>query len=62
MQVNLWVKSGQKRTTGKISLVIAQAITSKSYLAGIQSFVDLFGGRPGQGPRIVASLANNLYL
>ena len=44
---------------GKISLVIAQAITSKSYLAGIQSFVDLFGGRPGQGPRILASLANN---
>ena len=44
---------------GKISLVIAQAITSKSYLAGIQSFVDLFGARPGQGPRIVASLANN---
>ena len=44
---------------GKISLVVAQAITSKSYLAGIQSFVDLFGGRPGQGPRILASLANN---
>ncbi len=45
---------------GKISLVVAQAITSKSYLAGIQSFVDLFGGRPGQGPRIVAGLANNV--
>ena len=44
---------------GKISLVVAQAVTSKSYLAGIQSFVDLFGARPGQGPRIVASLANN---
>ena len=44
---------------GKISLVVAQAITSKSYLAGIQSFVDLFGARPGQGQRIVASLANN---
>ena len=43
----------------KISLVIAQAITSKSYLAGIQSFVDLFGGRPGQFDRIIASLANN---
>ena len=39
---------------GKISLVVAQAITSKSYLAGIQSFVDLFGGRRGQGPRIAA--------
>ena len=44
---------------GKISLVIAQAITSKSYLAGIQSFVDLFAGRPGQGGRIVAGLLNN---
>ena len=44
---------------GKISLVVAQAITSKSYLAGIQSFVDLFAGRPGQGDRIVAGLINN---
>ena len=44
---------------GKISLVIAQAITSKSYLAGIQSFVDLFAGRPGQAGRIIAGLANN---
>ena len=43
----------------KISLVVAQAVTSKSYLAGLQSFVDLFGGRPGQGPRIIAGLANN---
>ena len=44
---------------GKISLVIAQAVTSKSYLAGIQSFVDLFAGRPGQGGRIVSGLINN---
>ena len=44
---------------GKISLVVAQAITSKSYLAGIQQFVDLFGGRPGQFNRIIASLGNN---
>jgi hypothetical protein len=44
---------------GKISLVVAQAVTSKSYLAGIQSFVDLFGGRPGQGNRIAANLINN---
>ena len=44
---------------GKISLVVAQAITSKSYLAGIQSFVDLFAGRPGQGDRIIAGLVNN---
>ena len=44
----------------KISLVIAQAVTSKSYLAGIQSFVDLFGGRPGQFDRIIAGLGNNI--
>ena len=53
---------GQEWTEGelqKISLVVAQAITSKSYLAGIQSFVDLFGGRPGQFDRIIAGLANN---
>jgi len=43
----------------KISLVIAQAITSKSYLAGMQSFVDLFAGRPGQFDRIIAGLVNN---
>jgi len=44
----------------KISLVVAQAVTSKSYLAGIQSFVDLFAGRPGQFDRIVAGLGNNV--
>ena len=44
---------------GKISLVVAQAVTSKSYLSGIQSFVDLFGAKPGQGQRIVGSLLNN---
>tara|TARA_X000001382_G_scaffold645_1_gene822 strand:- start:4853 stop:8557 length:3705 start_codon:yes stop_codon:yes gene_type:complete len=44
---------------GKISLVIAQAVSSKSYLAGIQSFVDLFGGRRGQIGRISSSLINN---
>ena len=48
-----------ERELQKISLVVAQAITSKSYLAGIQSFVDLFGGRPGQFDRIIAGLVNN---
>ena len=48
-----------ERELQKISLVVAQAITGKSYLAGIQSFVDLFGGRPGQFDRIIAGLANN---
>ena len=48
-----------ERELQKVALVVAQAITSKSYLAGLQSFVDLFGGRPGQFDRIVAGLANN---
>jgi hypothetical protein len=43
----------------KVSLIIAQGITSKSYLAGLQQFVDLFSGRPGQAERIIASIANN---
>ena len=38
---------------------MAQAISSKSYLAGIQQLVDLVAGRPGQVERIVASLTNN---
>ena len=43
----------------KISLVIAQSITGKSYLAGLQQLVDLVAGRPGQIDRIAASLMNN---
>ena len=43
----------------KISLVIAQSITGKSYLAGIQQLVDLVAGRPGQIDRIAGSLFNN---
>ena len=43
----------------KYALVIAQAVASKSYLQGIQQFVDLFAGRAGQQNRIIASIANN---
>ena len=43
----------------KVSLVIAQGISSKSYLAGMQQFVDLLGGRPGQAERILANISNN---
>jgi len=43
----------------KISLIIAQGLTSKSYLAGMQQFVDLFAGKPGQFNRIIAGLMNN---
>ena len=48
-----------ERELQKISLVIAQAVSSKSYLAGIQQLVDLAAGRPGQVERISASLLNN---
>ncbi len=43
----------------KLSMAIAGTITSKSYLAGMQQFVDLFSGQPGQQNRIIASLINN---
>ena len=43
----------------KVSLVIAQAISSKSYFAGIQQMVDMVAGRPGQQNRILANLLNN---
>tara|TARA_R100000781_G_scaffold71379_1_gene44774 strand:- start:231 stop:1058 length:828 start_codon:yes stop_codon:yes gene_type:complete len=43
----------------KASLVIMQAITSKSYFAGMQQFVDLVAGKPGQQNRIAASILNN---
>ena len=41
------------------ALVIGQGVASKSYLAGLQQFVDLFAGRAGQTERIVAGLMNN---
>ena len=44
----------------KVGLLIAQGLTSKSYLAGMQQFVDLVGGKPGQVNRIAANLANNI--
>ena len=43
----------------KLAVVVAQGITSKSYLAGMQQFVDLMAGQPGQANRIIASLMNN---
>ena len=43
----------------KLSMALASTVTSKSYLAGMQSFVDLFSGQPGQQSRIIASLMNN---
>ena len=44
----------------KTAMVIAQGITSKSYLAGIQQFVELFAPeQQGSQEKIVASLINN---
>ena len=43
----------------KTSLVLMQGITSKSYLAGMQQFVELVAGKPGQVERIAGSLLNN---
>nr|BAR27301.1 T7-like internal core protein [uncultured Mediterranean phage uvMED] len=43
----------------KLAMALAGTATSKSYLAGMQSFVDLFSGQPGQQQRIIASLMNN---
>jgi len=43
----------------KISLVVAQGITSKSYFGGLQQLVDLVAGKPGQQNRILAGIMNN---
>lgn len=43
----------------KVALVVGQSAASKSYLTGLQQFVDLFSGQPGQHNRIIASLMNN---
>ena len=43
----------------KLAVVMMQAVSSKSYLAGMQQFVDLFAGKPGSWESIVAGLANN---
>ena len=43
----------------KTALVMAQGVTSKSYMAGLQQFVDLFSMQPKQLEKMIASLANN---
>lgn len=43
----------------KLSMTLAQTITSKSYLESLSQFVDLFSGDPKAGARIVAGLINN---
>ena len=43
----------------KTSLVLAQGVANKSYMAGLQQLVDLLSLQPGQGEKIMASLMNN---
>jgi len=44
----------------KVAMVVAQSAASKSYLTGLQQFVDLFSpGQQGGHNRIIASLMNN---
>ena len=43
----------------KVSLIIAQGIASKSYLQGMQLWVDAFGGQPGKWGQVGSSLLNN---
>ena len=43
----------------KVSLIIAQGIASKSYLQGMQLWVDAFGGQPGKWGQVGSSLINN---
>lgn len=43
----------------KTSLVLAQGVANKSYMAGLQQFVDLLSAQPGQAEKIIASLVNN---
>ena len=49
----------QEQKYAQLAQVVAQGITSKSYLAGLQQFVDLFSGEPGQQQKMLAALANN---
>ena len=43
----------------KLSLVVMQAASSKSYLQGLQQFVDILAGQPGPQGRAVSALLNN---
>ena len=43
----------------RVAVVLAQGLTSKSYIAGLQQFVDVIGGQQGGVQRIFAGLINN---
>ena len=50
-----WTENQLKMLTG----IIAEGVTSKSYLQGLQQLVDLASGEPYQFQRIMGNLANN---
>ena len=50
-----WTENQLKMLTG----IIAEGVTSKSYLQGLQQLVDLASGEPYQFQRIIGNLANN---
>ena len=52
-------KEWTEKELQKVAMVMAQGISSKTYLAGMQQFVDLFSGKPGQTERIAANIMNN---
>jgi hypothetical protein len=43
----------------KISLILGQAVVSKSYLSGLSSLMDVVAGDPAGAGRILANLGNN---
>ena len=43
----------------RVSLILAQGLASKSYLQGMQLWVDAFAGSPGSWGRVGSSLLNN---
>ena len=43
----------------RMSLLVAQGLASKSYLQGMQMWVDAFAGSPGSWGRVGSSLVNN---
>ena len=50
-----WTENQLKMLTG----IIAEGVTSKSYLQGLQQLVDLASGEPYQFQKIIGNLANN---
>ena len=50
-----WTKDQLQKT----AIVLMQGVSSKSYMAGMQQFVDLVAGKPGQAERILAGILNN---